>query len=223
MANTCTYEMRLAGERQNVIDVLHFIEGHGPLVESKEEVFDRNIGKSKTIDTLEPCYVGRCGYDSSPIKIVEKDGKMYAELDDECAWSVISSMIDREESGGACKSLTTLAAKYDVKMEIYSIECGVGFSEYYFFPGKDTAEEGYSEDNFEHTGVSDALQDDGLTVNDDGEWVDSDGNVIENAFEDKVMELFPWEWRQLNGDEWFEEGKTTDLGNFIKEFRASWE
>ena len=223
MANTCSYEMRLAGERQNVIDVLHFIEGHGPLVESREEVFDKNIGKSKTIDVLEPCYVGRCGYDSSPIKIIEKDGKMYAELDDECAWSVITAMIDRDEDGGACKSLTTLATQYDVKMEIYSIECGVGFSEYYFFPGKDTAEDGYSEDNFEHEGVGDALQDDGLTKNDDGEWVDSDGNVIENAFEDKVMELFPWEWRQLNGDEWFGKFEATTLGKFIEEFRASWE
>ena len=223
MANTCSYEMRITGDRQNVIDVLHFIEGHGPLVESTNKVFDSKLGTSKSVMCMENCYVGRCGYASSPIKIIEKDGKMYADLSDECAWSVITAMIDRDESGGACKSLTTLASEYDVEMEIYSIECGVGFSEYYFFPGKDTAENGYSEDNFEHDGVSDALRDDGLILNDEGEWIDSEGNVLETAFEDKVMELFPWEWRQLNQDVWNDKGEETNLGKFIEEFRASWE
>lgn len=224
MANTCLYEMRLAGKRQDVIDVLHIIHGDGPPIEVEDEYANPKTGEKTTVSAIENTFVGRCGYDSSQIKIIEKDGMMYADLDDECAWSVVSAMMKESNRPTARKSLEDLAEEYDVKMEVYSVEYGVGFSEYYFFPGKDIVENGYDEEDFNHEGISEALEEDGYHWDDDeGEWCDEEGHTVPNLFEDKVSELFPWDWHELCGEEWDGEGKEMNLLTFVTDYKGSWQ
>ncbi len=224
MANTCLYEMRLAGKRQDVIDVLHIIHGDGPPIEVEEEYVNPKTEEKHNVSVLEEEYIGRCGYDSSRIKIIEKDGMMYADLDDECAWSVISSMMESDGTCPARRTLEQLAEDYDVRMEVYSVEYGVGFSEYYFFPGKDIADNGYEEDNFSHDGINESLEEDGYQWDENEcEWRDEDGNTVPNLFEDKVSELFPWSWRELCGDVWCGDGKEMTLLQFVTDYKGSWE
>ena len=224
MANTCLYEMRLAGKRQDVIDVLHIIHGDGPPIEVEDDYINPKTNEKTTVSAIENTFVGRCGYDASQIKIIEKDGMMYADLDDECAWSVVSAMMRESNRPKARKSLEDLAEEYDVKMEVYSVEYGVGFSEYYFFPGKDIVENGYDEEDFNHEGISEALEDDGYHWDDNEcEWCDEEGHTVPNLFEDKVSELFPWSWRELCGDVWLEEGDEMDLFTFVEEYKGSWQ
>ena len=126
MANTCLYEMRLAGKRQAVIDVLHIIHGDGPPIEVEDDYINPKTKEKTTVSAIENTFVGRCGYDASTIKIIEKDGMMYADLTDECAWSVVSSMMRESNRPKARKSLEDLAEEYDVRMEVYSVEYGEG-------------------------------------------------------------------------------------------------
>lgn len=228
MANTCIYKMRIKGKRQDVIDALHYIHGSGPLSEVEVKT-KRNIGTDREVTTkgviLQTGFVGRCGYEEADILIREKDGLMLAELDDECAWSVMSAMIDMDDSEASNrKGLEELASLYDVKMEIYSTEYGVGFCEYYYFPGKDTEEQGYTEEDFNHEEVVDVLREEGYHVNDDGDWVDANNTVCPDAFDDKLNELFPWEWQELCGDEWnTRDLKALKFGKFVSEYKGSWE
>jgi len=228
MANTCSYKMRIKGKRQDVIDTLHYIHGSGPLFEDSTTITHNKGMGDRSIKTdghqMYRGLVGRCGYDSSLIKIIEKDGMMYADLDDECAWSVVSSMMENEGTNPSRRTLEQLAEDYDVQMEVYSVECGVGFSEYYFFPGKEIAEDGYNEEDFNHEEITEALKEDGYHWDDDKcEWCDKDGNAVPGLFSEKLDELFPWNWRVLCGDEWTGEGKEMNLLTFVTDYKGSWE
>ena len=231
MANTCSYKMRIKGKEQDVVDVLHYIHGSGPLVEeSVTHYMKSHLSDGTQIKIpgtrMTNGFVGRCGYDGSEVRFLVKDGTMFAELDDQCAWSVMSSMIENERGQPmTVERLEELAIEYDVEMEIYSTEYGVGFCEYYFFNGKRTEEEGYVEDDFNHEDVSEKLSDDGYSQNDDGEWVDKDGNPDEGIFDEYLERLFPWDWRVLYGGEWYnlDEGERTELKKFCDSHSGSWE
>ena len=166
MSNCCDYHARLRGTRQGVTDLLWWLFDCGPLIyknHKREWVNEKNRWEIvETKGQYCPGYVGRIGHrDTDIIVMKDTDDDMMIEIVDWCAWSFQTSGCDNgdELDSPEQKSIPFLCKVYDVKFEVFSREDGEGFSEYFYFDGKN--EDGDDEDYFDHDKVGYAMEKDG--------------------------------------------------------------
>ena len=214
MANTCEYLAHIEGKKQNVIDFFHWLYGTGP----KMEVAETNE-KGEVHHRIAEGFVGRIGHDNSTVRFKTKNGKMFAEIDDYCAWSVQTAALNSNGQENR-KSISDLANELSLKIEIYSVEYGVGFDEHYYFDGDDPSQN--MDYEYDHDGISDALEDRGYKFDEDEcEWRDEDGNVVENAVDIIRQEEYPWDFDLVPFD--FSKFNRLALDKFVEKFHASWD
>lgn len=219
MANTCSYTARIKGRKQNVVDFLHWLRGSGPKIEVTEKRTEGD--EPRTVRRICTGYVGRIGYDNSSLTIRSNRNEYLVELCDECAWSVNSSGVAFPSVDNR-KSIPTLTEEFGLEVEIFSVEYGMGFDEYYYFNGNDPCEN--EEDEFSHDGREDELESLGYTFNENyQEWLDPNGDVVEMPIDIVREHDFPWEWRYLLDKKWESRRfKRFTLSTFLAANPGSW-
>lgn len=150
MPNYCNYDMHVEGKKKNILTLIDYL--------SAEYHYCNFTKEGKAVLETPECYVeysdnerrnvahhigGRvfnCFYDDYMFETVSDDDKMTVYLSGDCAWSVSACMFANgyygdlmKEYGDKCKSITILQAcqDLDLKVEIFSSEPGMCFSEHY--------------------------------------------------------------------------------------------
>ena len=121
MANICCFNMKIAGEKKNVLEFVSILQYEHP----EERCFAR-IDEATVFDEYKL-----------------PDGRYVAHVEGSCAWSVHTCM--REGKGTYFESshdskLSTLTGETKrlcLDVEIYSTETGIGFAEHYRYVNGD--------------------------------------------------------------------------------------
>lgn len=123
MANNCMYDLKVAGKKEDVEEFISELRYEAP--RSFARIFS---AESLDFGTL-------------------SDGRYYAYIGGDCAWSVYSCMFRGDIGTYASKDnelldLAEESARLNLDVEIYSTETGIGFSEHYHYDcGEEIANE----------------------------------------------------------------------------------
>ena len=136
MPNYATYEARILGNEENVMKVVEIFQREN--YEDGEHMF-RIFEANLFDDGL---------YESERVK-----GKHVAIITGYCAWSLATCMFRDQSSyyghpdaSPNAIDITEISKKYDVEVEMYSEEEGIGFEEYYYIKNGKILKEGIAED-----------------------------------------------------------------------------
>lgn len=136
MPNYATYEARILGDKENVMKVVEIFQREN--YEDGEHMF-RIFEAELFGDELQ---------ESERVK-----GKHVAIITGYCAWSLATCMFRDQSSyyghpdaSSNAIDITEISKKYDVEVEMYSEEEGIGFEEYYYIKNGKILKEGIAED-----------------------------------------------------------------------------
>ena len=105
MANLCEFDMRIVGTRENVGELISLLKYEGK-------------GKVKGFGRTYEVYV---------VNEWEENGLSYADIAGDCAWSVLTSLIETASD----ENLITETKRLNLALEVYSNEPGFAFSEHF--------------------------------------------------------------------------------------------
>lgn len=136
MPNYATYEARILGDEENVMKVVEIFQREN--YQDGEHMF-RIFEADLFDDALQ---------ESERVK-----GKHVAIITGYCAWSLAtcmfrdqSSYYSHPDASSNAIDITEISKKYDVEVEMYSEEEGIGFEEYYYIKNGKILKEGIAED-----------------------------------------------------------------------------
>ena len=136
MPNYATYEARILGDKENVMKVVEIFQREN--YEDGEHMF-RIFEANLFGDELQ---------ESERAK-----GKHVAIITGYCAWSLAtcmfrdqSSYYSHPDASPNAIDITEISKKYNVEVEMYSEEEGIGFEEYYYIKNGKILKEGIAED-----------------------------------------------------------------------------
>ena len=136
MPNYATYEARILGDEENVMKVVEIFQREN--YEDGEHMF-RIFEANLFDDALQ---------ESKRVK-----GKHVAIITGYCAWSLAtcmfrdqSSYYSHPDASPNAIDITEISKKYDIEVEMYSEEGGIGFEEYYYIKNGKILKEGIAED-----------------------------------------------------------------------------
>lgn len=111
MANNCFFQMKIAGEQQAVQEFVDMLQGKGPPGHSC-------MGRVYSFDLSE----------EPPINDPQNSQRIAVEGQGDCAWSVLTAMIEENYTGLTLESETK---RLNLAVEVYSSEPGFKFQEHF--------------------------------------------------------------------------------------------
>lgn len=139
MANTCFYEIKVTGRKNDVDRVFEVLRNEN----NQERLIRQDLVSMDDVDRV----------DIENNKIISREG--YGE----CAWSLACSLCIDECQEGTI-NLQQLSRKYNVVIEAMSEECGMEFCEHYLFDKGDTV----MDETYDYQEIE--LDDEDLTLGD---------------------------------------------------------
>ena len=143
MANCCTFNMVVAGRKENVEEFIEVLNSYYHYDENGEYrgTFDRHLCRVNGKEVVQ--------------RIDDKQGNCEIYVSGDCAWSIYSSMTEGgyysrryKKDYGDRSHATTLkleSRKLQLKIEVFSEEEGFGFREHYRYDNGDVIVEEVSD------------------------------------------------------------------------------